>query len=199
MAADIYRVRVTIGGAIPAPALLTTYWAPNSDTAQQCADEAVARVRAFLNSWAPRGASGATVAFDLNVQGLDSATGQLQSVVVAAAPSAVTPAQTGDQNPGLIQGLFQFNTGAFVNGRALKGRLFMPATMEFDNGTVGQPNSTHITAMNTAIGLLGTTVSRPNPAQVIWHRPVGGSGGSFATVQSRAFSTSWAVLKSRRS
>jgi len=200
----IYRARFTVTG-IPAPALCTTYWAANGATSQQTATEAVARVRAFANSWAPRLSGLATVTFDLTVPVIDETTGQISAVVTAAAPAAVSPAQTGDENPGLIQGLAQFSTAAYIDGRALKGRLFMPSTMEFDNGATGHPNVTHLGAMNTALGLLGTTVVTASVTQVVWSRPRVGHpvlpdrAGSFANVTARNFSDSWAVLKSRRS
>lgn len=197
---DLYRARVTLtNGTVSA--LMTTYWttsAPTPDNAT--ATEALARVRAMLNSAAAQIASGTTTFFDTNVQIIDDATGTLINQATGASPAAVTYTAAGDVMPGQTQGLARLVSPVFVGGRQVKGRLFLPFTTESLNASSGTPTSAYATAWNTALGLLSTTIVTPI-SQAIWHRPKGKppTGGQAVPIASRSTAFTWAVLKSRRS
>ena len=196
---DILRTRVTlqVNGV---SCLMQHYWDRLSVTPDTAvATEALARVRAMLNSAAARVNAFTVATFDTSVAILTAETGQLTGVVTGSAPAAVSFTGAGDQLPGMVQGLARFGTNSFINGRNIKGRSFIPGPSEGDNGASGFPSSAYLTAWNTALGLLGTTVVS-NIAQVVWHRPHPSThlGGASLPVTSRAMASSWATQKGRR-
>jgi len=198
--ADTYRSRVTItaGGVA---SLLTFYWTTSNTTPDgPTATEAHARVRAMLNSAAARFPTATTVAYDPVVQIFDDTTGTLVNVATAATPAAVT--FTGGTNlaPLQTQFLARLSTPLFVRGRALKGRIFLPGVLVADVAVGGGPTSAAVTAWNTALGLLGTTVVTPIP-QMVWSRPnaLKGYAGSLGGVASRTCASTFAVQRGRRS
>lgn len=196
---DIYRTRVTLTTP-QGSSLLTHYWTtsnPTPDTAT--ATEALARVRACLNSAAALIASGSSVAFDTNVEILDAATGTLINAASGATPAAVVFSATGDIMPGLVQGLARFNTGTFFAGRAVRGRMFLPGLTEILSQSPGVPTASYISGWNAALGLLSTTIVTPI-SQVVWHRPKGSppAGGQAFGIASRSVASTWSLLKSRR-
>lgn len=198
--ADLYRARatLTINGVA---SLLTTYWSTSASAPDAAsATEALARVRAMLNSAAAQIPSGSTLAFDTAVQILNDADGELTNVAVGSSPSSVTFTGSGDPLPAQTQGLARFNTSNFLRGRNVRGRMFLPGPLEGSSGTNGKPNAGYLTAWNTALGLLGTTIVTPI-SQVVWSRPTapGASDGISSAVSSRTMSTEWAVQRGRRS
>lgn len=180
------------------PALVTTYWDAAGGTPAALATEAVARVRAFWNSLAGSVISGSTWTPNLIVDEIEDTTGELVNQWAASAPAAVTFSGTGESLPLFTQGLIRFGTGSFINGRRLQGRMFVPGFREIDStGNPPAPVAGLVTAMNTAAALLGTTIVTPM-SQRIWHRPGPSGAGLSAPVITRQASSTWAILKSRR-
>jgi hypothetical protein len=104
----------------------------------------------------------------------------------------------GDALPYATQGLLRLGTAAFIGGRRVQGRQFIPGLTETANaGTPAQPTTSVMTSMQNAANLLGTTVVTPIN-QRVWHRPKLGTGGLSTPVITRSISPTWAVLKSRR-
>lgn len=198
-AATLFRQRTTllVGGV---PCLFTTYW---DDVAivggTALATEACARVRAMFSSLASTIAAGVTISFDTTVVQMSQTTGQPTGAFVATPPASVTPVGAAQPLPLATQALARWDTGIYIRGRRLVGKSFLPGFMESGSDTGVGPNSSLTTALNTAIGLLGTVVSS-NIRQVVWSRPnpaVPGSGQAEA-VTSRTVSPSWAVQRGRR-
>ena len=85
-----------------------------------------------------------------------------------------------------------WRTGAIVNGRRLRGRTFIvpiAANGYQANGTPAYPDQIE-TKANDLITDSGGSL-------VVWHRPVGGVGGSFAPVTDASVKDHVAVLRSR--
>lgn len=198
-AATTFRARatLTVSGV---QCLVTTYW---DDVAivggAALATEALARVRACFNSLAGLIVAGSTIAFDTSVVQLNPTTGQATAAFTGAAPAAVTFTGSGDPLPFQTQALVRYGTGVFVRGRRLIGRTFVPGLLESSSTSGIGPSSALQTSLNTAFGLLGTTVVS-NINQIVWSRPnpaVPGSGQS-EPVTSRSASATWAVQTGRR-
>jgi hypothetical protein len=178
-------------------ALLTYYWDSAGATPVQLATEAHARVRAFWNSFNSQTLGGCTLVINPVADEIEETTGQIVNQHVGTVGVPPSFAAAGDALPLQTQGMLSLSTSTFVAGRRLKGRQFLPFPLEGSNTSLGTVSPTYTTALNTAAALLSTAVVTPM-SQRVWHRPVGGSGGLSAAVSSRAASTQWAVLKSRR-
>lgn len=178
-------------------AFLTYYWDSTGASTTALATEAMARVRAFWNSFAARVASGASLAFDPIFDEVEETSGAIVGQAVGTLPSVVTFTGATELLPLQTQGLVLFDSGTYINGRRLKGRQFIPGAVEGDNASGGGPGVSYLAALATALPLLGTTVVTPMN-QRVWHRPVNAAGGLSAIVTARSASPRWAVLRSRR-
>lgn len=109
----------------------------------------------------------------------------------------------GDMLPFSTQLLGRQFTNAFVNGRRVRGRTFLPGLTE-DANTDGAPIAGMVSAWTAAMNQLLVSV----PDWVVWARPFEGDpeavppkparDGSQHPITSVATSTQWAVLRSRR-
>lgn len=97
---------------------------------------------------------------------------------------------TGDALPTLVQGLARFGTGVYVNGRALRGRMFLPGMMEANNTVDGRPAAGMTGTMNTHFATY--IASSANPCVYSKTHKV------FADITSATLSSKWAFLKTRR-
>lgn len=196
---DLYRARatLTVSGV---PCLITTYWQKDvAVTPDQAATEALARVRAMFASAASTILAGSSLTFDTSVQVITDSSGTLTGVGTGSSPAAVTFTGSGEPLPLQTQALARFGTAAYVRGRNLRGRMFIPGIVEAGSSSGIGPTAAYITSWNTALGLLGTTVVS-NISQVVWSRPTapGATDGQFGNVTSRSLSPNWAVQKGRR-
>lgn len=124
-----------------------------------------------------------------DVEEIDEATGQVIAVYPVT-PSGRVGGATGDLLPFATQGLIQLRTGTFINGRELRGRIFIPGAVEGAQ-TTGQPAGAYRTTLQTAAdGLVGTT----GPQLLIYSR----THRTSSTVKAATAWTQWAVLRSRR-
>lgn len=195
---SLHRLRavVTIGGV---QCLHTTYWSDSAvvgDTA--AATEAAARVRAFWSSLAPLITGGGSLSIDPTTIILNSANGQAVGAGAGSPPATVTFTAAGDVVPLASQALLRYETGVYIAGRRFRGRTFIPGLTEASSAGTG-PIAGTVSAINTAAGLLGTTVVSAL-TQAVWHRPSapGASDGQWQAVTSRVCQPKWAVLKGRR-
>ena len=198
--AGMYRIRASISAVgISKPCLFTTYWDAAGGTPAQVVTEALARVRAFWNSFAPTMANGCVLAINPVGDLIDDATGALVGQDAGTPPAAVAFAGSGDPLPFATQALVRLSTAAFINGRRLQGHMNIPYLVESDSTSGFGPNAGTVTALQNAANLLGTTVVTPI-SQRVWHRPnpVTHTGGNSQPVIARTVSTKWATLRSRR-
>lgn len=180
------------------PSLVTHYWDSAGGSGVALATEAVARVRAFWNSFAAWVGSGSTWTPNLVVDEIEETTGALVNQYAASAPAGVAFTATGDALPLFTQGLLRYGTAAFIDGRRVQGRTYVPGVVESSSaGNPAAPIPAYITALNTAAALLGTTIITPM-SQRVWHRPGPRGAGLSAPVITRQAANTWAVLKSRR-
>ena len=176
--------------------LLTYYWDSAGGTPVQVMTEAQARVRAFWVSYAAFFPSTGSIIFDPVGDEVEETTGQIVGQFTAAGVPNVNGSGGGERLPYQTQGLLRLSTAAFIGGRRLKGRQFIPLPAENDS-TSGQPSGAYLSGLQTAANLLGTTIVT-GISQRVWHRPGPGGAGLSAVVTARTTSPTWAVLRSRR-
>lgn len=199
MAVILRTMALVTGSAYPVPGLTQLWWAPGTvggSTAD--ATDCLARFRASWNTFAPHLSNSVSVDFDPICIAVEATTGVLTGAFAGTDPLTVTGAAAGDVCPRQTQGLLRLGTSTVINGRRVRGRLFLPGVLEADNNVNGVPFSTYTSDATTAFSSIltpGATASSP----VIWHRPQGGAGGASPAVTSVSCSPSWAVLRSRRS
>lgn len=88
-------------------------------------------------------------------------------------------------------------TAGIVNGRRVKGRTFLGPLAYVDSDSDGTPNAIrlgHLQALLDAWHNNGAT----SVYSCVWHRPVGGVGGSDHEITSASKKDKYAVLRSRR-
>lgn len=152
-------------------------------------------VATFWTELAPGLHEGNTADVDPSVAILDETTGALIAVETSSTnPPPIAFSDAGDPQGPANQALIQWHTGAVVNGRVVRGRMFVPAVAE-SASTLGVPTAAAIAFFQDAVdGLLAAV----NATLCIWHRPNGANPGSKHEVLSGTIWTQWAVLRSRR-
>lgn len=199
MAVIIRTAALISGSAYPVPGLTQLWWSPGTSGGSTAdATDCLARFRAAWNTFAPHLTNQVSVDFDPICIAVEATTGVLTGAFAGTDPSTVTGAASGDVCPRQTQGLLRLGTSTVINGRRVRGRLFLPGVLEADNNVNGVPFSTYTSDATAAFASIlspGSTASAP----AIWHRPVAGAGGGSPLVTSVSTSPSWAVLRSRRS
>lgn len=149
--ATFYRVRTIFSGVQGAPWLSTLYFGSGAGTAQQAANA----VGLFWGDVDSRMATTVVWATEAEVVTINEVDGK---PVSSTATTPVTGAGAGAaaQLPIVTQGLLRLRTGAFPNGREVKGRIFIPGLTENDNdlGVPGAPIQNVVNA--AAATLVGT-------------------------------------------
>lgn len=182
------RVTTVLTGAAGMPAYNNLYFGGlTAGEAQAAADAA----RAFWDDFAATLVGTFTANVESDVASVNPATGQTVEVFnTTTLPIAFTAA--GDALPNATQGLIRLRTGDFVNGRELRGRIFIPRWPEAASAA-GVPMAGSITLMDDAVNALIAAGSAAGDLAVYstTHR-------QFSLVTSGNAWTEWAVLRSRR-
>lgn len=126
---------------------------------------------------------------------IDEASGQITSVVDFPAPGSVVGNGVGNYSAA-TGAVVNWNTGDYINGRRVRGRTFLVPLDNTAFDVNGDINSSSLGTLRTAAEELVTaTLDAP---LAVWHRPVGGAGGSSHVVSSSTVPDLGAVLRSRR-
>ena len=136
--------------------------------------------------------SGVTAAVLPNVDVIDPVTGQTTgSFGVTTTPNAM--GASGDQQPVAVQGLVQLRTGVYVSGREIRGRVFIPGSVDTAD-LAGAPNPVYSTSLGNVFSTAITDSAALGNPLAIWSP----TRGQAEPVASAAGWTQWAVLRSRR-
>lgn len=190
------RVRTTFTGMTSGPGLATHFFTGES---QSIADDAAAAVGAFWDALEPRMVGYGTWAVESQVSQLDPATGELEAVYNVT-PVSGTGSNGTQQLALATQGLLQLRTGAIVNGRQLRGRLYIPGPTE-DGNTDGRPVAAYRDALS---GAGASLIADAGNEWVVWSRPFAGSEGNppregtTVSVISAVAWNEWGIIRSRR-
>lgn len=137
-----------------------------------------------------------SVSIEPEVPVIDSDTGVIQSFNTIEPPDAVDGSGTSGEYAGPAGAVVTWRTGDLRNGRRIRGRTFMVPLRAFvyeGDGTL--TTLAQSTLRNFADTLMGGELDGDLG---VWSRPVGGSGGVFATVTGYTIPDMVAVLRSRR-
>ncbi len=183
---SVDRVQVTWGGSAAAGGGITSFYFQGAvGSAAQQRDAVVA----FLTATEARRATSATWTLLTDVDRLNEVTGALESVNTVTAASGVGTG-AGDIMPSLNQGLLRLLTTAIVNGRLLRGRIFLPGTIESDNSG-GAPIVGYRTGYDTAAA---TLIAEANTIWSVWSR----THGVIFPITTASTWTQWSFLHGRR-
>jgi len=183
----INRVQVIwSGGALTGTGLSTFYF----DSATGTAAQQVSAVAAFLTGTEDRRVNTCVWTTGADVATLNVGTGALEAITVVTQQTGTGTVGT-DALPQQTQGLLRVLTTTIVAGRLLRGRIFLPGTVEADSGTTGNPSSTYRTDYDTNAA---TLISDANTNWMCWSA-THGTAASIATANTWS---RWAVLRSRR-
>lgn len=164
---------------------LSTFWFDGGDTAAAAASA----VTTFCNAIKTKISTSISGSLDPSCYDIDITTGK---------PTAVTPVSgtigggtdAGEVLPYATQGLLRLRSGVFINGREVRGRLFLPAPTEASN-SAGFPLSAYQTAIDTAAAAL---IADTPTHWSLWSR----AHQAVTGITSATTKNNWAVLTSRR-
>lgn len=124
----------------------------------------------------------------------DSATGLLTDAWADGEARTGLGTAVGEPVPNASQVLLQWRTEAIVSGRRLRGRTFIPGltSLAVVSGHLGS------TALADFTDAAEQFVEDCAGQFVVWHRPVGGAGGSVAPVTTASVWNELAVQRGRR-
>lgn len=125
---------------------------------------------------------------------LAPSTGTLLDVVSDPDPATGAGDQDQEPVPDASQVLFRWRTGLVVQGRFLQGRTYVPglASGSLTNGNI---TPAVVTALS---GVVSDFLTAAGGAFGVWHRPQGGSGGTWSPAASAAVWPELAVQRRRR-
>jgi hypothetical protein len=180
-----YRVRTIFTGAQGSPWLSTLNFGAAGGTAAQ----AVTAVAAFWGAVDVQmpGTIDWTTEADV---GTYSPAGELEDVDTTTPSTGAGGAGAGELLPRATQGLIRLRTGLIIDGRELRGRIFIPGLSESvnDNGTYAAASRATI---NTAAAAL---ISDANSTLLVWSK----RWATEAPALTGVTATEFAVLTSRR-
>lgn len=130
------------------------------------------------------------------VDDIDPATGAITGSH-ATDPWTVTGTTSGATGPAVLQICATWKTSVVIAGRRVAGRTFIGPLTNAVADTDGTPSAPYMTA---ALALAAAWIDNglTDTFAVVWHRPVGGSGGTAEDITSYSVKDKFAVLRSRR-
>lgn len=190
------RYRYVISGGQGGPYLAVMHFS-NVLTDQTTVNAGATKVSGFWDAMKGFWDTGMSGSLQAGVDVIDPVTGDLIGQFSTGTSTHVGTLSPGGRLPPATQGIFRWNTGAFVGGRRIKGRTFFPGLNEAVNVDPGVPGGSWLlTTPPTAIGLL---LAAGDPTFSVWHRPTPTAPGSVHVVTAGSVDTTkWAVLRSRR-
>lgn len=178
---------VWTGTAITGDGLTTFYW-------DQAATGMSAAVATFFDSIKAYLAIGSTITVPDAGDLLDDATGELAGSWSDGTTTTVATTGAGGFAAG-VGARVKWSTQGVVNGRRVRGSTFLvplsSAQYQSDGTILDATKSVLQTAANTML-------AAPSSPLLIWHRPVGGSGGSSYEATSGEVPDKVSWLRSRR-
>ena len=145
--AQLWRCKAVLTAPSGSPYFNQTYWvkSPGLDVR-----DSVSKYRTFWNDIKSYIQEDTIVQVSNEIDVVDIDTGNIIDVTTIDPVDAVLGTDSGQALPWATQGLARFVTGVYVSGRALRGRLFIPAITE-SNNVAGIPGSGMLSAVNGAI------------------------------------------------
>lgn len=181
------RIRVLWTGVGGSPYYSNFYFPDGLSTAAQ---QHATDIRNILAGFTTSLRAGLVAAVQPEVLVIDPATGDATGAFIINPGASVTFTSTAEALPPFTQLLVRLRTDAFVGGRRVQGRFFMPGWTEASNQQGGTPLSALVSGIADNFAAVITGTDRMG----VWSR----KGGTFTQVTGLSAGTQWAVLRSRR-
>ena len=186
---NLYRVRTGITGVTGSPWLSTSFFLTAGASGTQVeADAAVAKVGTFWS--VVDGSMHTSLTWSTEAQVAELTLGGTLVGGWATTPATGTGATGGDILPFATQELMRLLTGSFLNGRQLRGRIFIPGLTE----TASVAGVPAVATLAAHVAAANTMAAATDPRLAVWSR-VNAAASAVASVTGL---TQWAVLRSRR-
>lgn len=193
----VMRVRTALTGWVGGPGLMTQYFtSPTEDIT------AATHARAYVHTLIGTAlglvfTNQVTWVVAPEVDIVDPATGHTTATFVEDTVHSATGGGGPTMAPPACAGLVQWLTGTYIAGRSIKGRSFIGPMAEEHIDASGQVLDATKTAVDAALYAYLGGIDYGD-AQVVWHRPKAGAGGSAHPVSTGTIEKKVAVLTSRR-
>lgn len=158
-------------------------------------DNDTAAIRAFFNSLVAQIPSGITLSVPGVGDVIDDNDGKITGAWNATAAPAIVTGTGSGVYAGNAGGVVHWLTAGVANGHRIRGRTFIVPLIStaFDSG--GSLSTTALSALrNAATAMIAAGAGDFR----VWHRPVGGTGGSAAAVLTSSVPDLAITLRSRR-
>jgi hypothetical protein len=185
--ADIYEIRAQWTGVSGSPYYTTLRGLSGGSTTPQEMSDAF---DTFLGNSASLIDDTLVCVISPEVRIIDSADGETQSVSTITTNTA-TFTGTGDPLPPFVQGVIRLQTGVFLSGRRLKGKIYIPGMLESNNTAAGLPSAGFVSGLETTWNTFLSTVGSDYVIYSPTHR-------AFGSVTGGAVGGEWSILRSRR-
>lgn len=184
--ATLRRLRVTWDGLGGLPGLSTFYYGVASPNVSDCV--------AFFTAIKALVPTALSWTIPSSGDEIDDATGQLTGSWLGSGGGTVTG--TGGNTPYAagVGARVVWNTTTIVNGRRLKGATFLAPLLAAKFDASGTIDNAALTTLQTAASAFAAS----GVAKEIWHRPVGGVGGTSAPINDALVPDRVTSLRSRR-
>lgn len=183
------RVTTTWTGVPGAPYYTALYFEGTDEASAAGVHAAVAELWAYFagrirNDLLP------TVQPEVDV--VDPATGLVTATFIqTAVPVPMSGVDT--RQPLVIQGLVRLRTGLYLGGREVRGKVFIPGSMDPDDNQ-GVPAATYIQRLNEGFSALIADTAALAAPLLVWSPTKGATG----VVTAPSAWNQWAILRSRR-
>ena len=185
--ADVWRYRVELAGLAGGPGLMTFHFGPTIGTgeAQDCVDG----VQTFLQAIDVFVSNAITFTGANEMEVIDMVTDQ-QTGTVAVTGFTEAGDDSATALPPATQMLVRWTTDAFLSGRRVQGKTFVPGLCEDSNETAGTPQAAVVSAVQAA----ARTLADANLGLVVYSR----TNHQSAVVADASVWNKWAILSGRR-
>lgn len=191
------RYRCELTGLVGGPGL-TTFYADTTDAGYSDGDFRDA-VHAFLDGQKVLTSTAITWTGQSTIDYLDVATGEIQSQAFVSGFN-VTGTNANEQLAPTTQGLVQYVTGVYVDGRQVRGKTFLPGITIDQSENPGRPTAGYLSgtlaqaALYVNAGVGAAIYSRPRKAT----QTLPARAGSIHAISGHFTWSQWAVLRGRR-
>lgn len=183
----IARVRVALSGTAGTPGVMTFYFAATEATP---VETVLDPVQALMTGLKTQIVQPLQMTQDGTVDYIEEATGALVGSATGNLHTEGASASAADAGPRAAQAVVRLGTGLIVNGRRLRGRLFIPQPRAASSFQV--PTNAQALLQSPITTFLNAT--QAEAPWVVWSR----KGGVTAPVTSATIWDQWGVLRSRR-
>lgn len=197
---NLARMTIELGGWVGGPGVSVLHFSEGTSAgwaSQAVIDDLYDEVNALLSTMAPVYVPGVTLTASQELRIFDAADGSLVDIASPTdAPPVYTSTAAASPTSRATAALIRFGTGDFVNGRRLKGRMFLGPIAVASISNEGEITS----ALRSAVpGWFTAITSGVGPRLAVWHRPtiLAPSSGSWGDVTNVSVRPTPTYLSSR--